>query len=75
MKKVLIAYSSLTGVTEKMAEYIAEGVRFSGRQVIIKKLSDIKNADDLAGYDGYIFGSPTFSLDVPESVKTFPSLL
>ena len=75
MKKVLIAYSSLTGVTEKMAEYIAEGVRFSGRQVIIKKLSDIKNADDLAGYDGYIFGSPTFSLDVPESVKTFPSIV
>jgi len=30
MKKVLVAYFSLSGKTEKMAEYVAEGVRFSG---------------------------------------------
>ena len=29
MAKVLIAQASLTGNTEKMAQYIAEGVRFS----------------------------------------------
>jgi flavodoxin len=28
--KVLIAYDSRTGHTEKMAEYVSEGVRFSG---------------------------------------------
>ena len=47
MKKVLIAYFTLTGKTEKMAEYIAEGVRFSGQQVVTKKISDIKAAKDL----------------------------
>jgi len=71
MKKVLIAYFSLSGKTEKMAEYIAEGVRFSGQQAVIKKISDIKNANDLAGYDGYIFGSPTYHRDMAEPMKTF----
>jgi len=71
MKKVLIAYFSLSGNTEKMAEYIAEGVRFSGQQAIVKRISDIKNANDLAGYDGYIFGSPTYHRDMAEPMKTF----
>ena len=71
MKKVLIVYFSLTGNTEMMAQYIAEGIRFSGQEVIVKKISDIKNADDLTGYDGYIFGSPTHFSNVPEKMKAF----
>lgn len=71
MKKVLIAYFSLTGNTEKMAEFIAEGVRISGQQATVKKIADIKNAADLAGYDGYIFGSPTYHRDMAEPMKTF----
>ena len=71
MKKVLIAYFSLTGNTEKMAEYIAEGVRFSGNQAVTKKVSDIKQASELNGYDGYIFGSPTYHRDMAEPMKTF----
>ena len=69
--KVLIAYYSLTGKTEKMAEYIAEGIRFSGQEVVVKKMGDIKAAAELTRYDGCIFGSPTYSLDVPEPVKAF----
>jgi flavodoxin len=71
MGKVLIAYFSLTGKTEKMAEYIAEGVRFSGQQAVTKKIADIKSANDLAGYDGYMFGSPTYHRDMAEPMKTF----
>ncbi|OGO20398.1 MAG: nitric oxide synthase [Chloroflexi bacterium RBG_16_50_9] len=71
MKKVLIAYFSLSGKTETMAQYVAEGVRFSGSEAVVRKMSDIKSANDLAGYDGYIFGSPTYYLDAPEPVKTF----
>ena len=71
MKKVLIAYFSLTGKTEQMAEYIAEGVRFSGQTALTKKISEIKSADDLGGYEGYIFGSPTYHRDMAEPVKTF----
>ena len=71
MKKVLILYFSLTGNTEKMAEYIAEGVRFSGNQAVTRKVSDIKQANELNGYDGYIFGSPTYHRDMAEPMKTF----
>jgi flavodoxin len=71
MKKVLIAYFSAGGATEKMAQYIAEGVRFSGNEAIAKRMEDLKNESDIAGYDGYIFGAPTYSQDIPEPMKKF----
>jgi flavodoxin len=69
--KVLIAYDSRTGNTEKMAGYLAEGVRFSGNEVDTKKISEIKNETALQGYDAYIFGSPTYHRDMTQGMKTF----
>lgn len=71
MKKVLIAYYSRTGNTDIMAEYIAEGVRLSGNVVELKKIMTIKNEKDLEGYDGYIFGCPTYHKHMTENFKTF----
>jgi len=71
MKKVLVAYVSRTGKTEKMAEYIAEGVRFCGHAAEIKKVSEVKSEKQLEGYDGYIFGCPTYHRDMTENMKTF----
>jgi flavodoxin len=71
VKKVLVVYFSLSGHTEKMAQYISEGIRFSGREAVMKKISEFKSAPDLNGYDGYIFGSPTYFQDVAEPMKTF----
>lgn len=71
MKKVLIAYDSRTGNTEKMAEFIAEGVRISGQEAELKKISEIKNAKALQGYDAYIFGCPTYHRDMTQGMKTF----
>jgi flavodoxin len=71
MKKVLVAYFSAGGITERMAEYIAEGVRIGGGQAVARKIEDLKTAADISGYDGYIFGSPTYSLDVPGPMKKF----
>lgn len=71
MKKVLIAYDSRTGKTEKMAEYIAEGVRISGNEAVLKKITMIKNEKDLQGYDGYVFGSPTYHREMIGTMKTF----
>ena len=45
MKKVLVAYFSVTGTTESMAQYIAEGVRFSGCEAVVKNISAIKEAN------------------------------
>ena len=36
--RVLIAYFSLSNTTEKMAGYIAEGIRFSGQEVVVEKV-------------------------------------
>jgi flavorubredoxin len=69
--KVLIAYESRTGHTERMAKYMSEGVRFSGNDVEVKKISEIKNEADLKGYDGYILGCPTYHRDMTQSMKTF----
>ncbi len=69
MKKVLVAYYSLTGYTQKMAEYIAEGIRIKSQEAVISKVSDLKKPGDLEGYDGYIFGSPTFHRDMAEPMK------
>jgi flavodoxin len=71
MKKVIVAYVSRTGKTEKMAEYIAEGIRFCGHAAEVKKVSEIKNEKQLDGYDGYIFGCPTYHRDMTENMKTF----
>ena len=71
MKKVLVAYLSRTGKTEKMAEYIAEGIRFTGNTADLMKISEIKNEKALEGFDGYVFGCPTYHRDITEGMKTF----
>jgi flavorubredoxin len=71
VKKVLISYFSRTGKTQQMAEYIAEGVRISGHDAEIRKISEIKNEKELTGYDGYVFGSPTYHRAMPGLVETF----
>lgn len=71
MKKALVVYLSLSGHTETLAGYIAEGVRISGNDAEIKKLTDIKKPEDLKGYDAYLLGCPTYHRDIPASMKTF----
>jgi flavodoxin len=71
MKKVLIAYDSRTGNTEKMAEYIAEGVRIAGHEAELKRIAAMKNLKDLQGYDAYLFGCPTYHRDMTNGMKTF----
>ena len=71
MAKVLVAYASRTGNTEKMAQFIGEGVRLSGHEAALKKVSDIKTAKDLEGFDGFIFGCPTYHRDMTGGMKQF----
>ena len=71
MSNVLVAYFSLSGNTEKMAQYIGEGVRISGNDAVVKKIADLKKVEDLEGFDGYIFGCPTYHRDMVEPMKTF----
>jgi flavodoxin len=70
MKKVLIAYTSRTGTTEKMANYLAEGIRMSGNETEVVKTSLLKEKD-LSGFDGYLFGCPTYHKDMTSGMKQF----
>jgi flavodoxin len=71
MKKILVGYISISGNTEKMAQWIAEGVRITGHQAEVKKITAMKDVKELEGFDGYIFGSPTYHRDMVEPMKTF----
>ncbi len=71
MKKVLIAYTSRTGTTEKMANYLAEGIRMSGNEAEVAKISALKDETAITGFDGYIFGCPTYHKDMTGGMKQF----
>jgi flavorubredoxin len=71
MAKVLIGYTTRTGETKKIAERIAEGVRLQGLEAECLDVVQIKKATDLDGYDGYLFGSPTYHGDMLQPMKTF----
>ena len=75
MAKVLVAYDSRTGHTEKMAEYVAEGVRMGGNEADLKKIQSIKNEEALKGYDAYVLGCPTYHRDMTGGMKTFLFLM
>ena len=71
MKKILVAYTSTTGFTQKMAENIAEGIRLGGNEAVLKKISDFKAPGDLENYDGYVFGCPTYYRNVTAEMQHF----
>jgi NAD(P)H dehydrogenase (quinone) len=60
MVKILIAYDSRSGNTEKMALAVAEGVKQIKRISVIMKKADQTSLDDLLEADGIIMGSPTY---------------
>ena len=70
MSRVLVVYATRTGETRKIAELIAEGIRLGGSEAKVTSAADVKNAADLAGYDGYAFGSATYHGEMMQGMKT-----
>ncbi len=60
MSRILIVYASRVNETKGIAELIAEGVRQSGHEPVLKTGDQISSETDLTGYDAYVFGSPTY---------------
>ena len=69
MAKALIVYATRTGETEKIADLIAEGIRFSGHEAAVIKVTDIKKPEDLNGYDAVVLGSPTYHGEMVQGIK------
>jgi flavorubredoxin len=70
MAKALIVYVTRTGETEKIGNLIAEGIRFSGHEADVVKVTDIKKEDDLKAYDAIVLGSPTYHGEMVQGMKT-----
>jgi len=71
MAKVLVAYATRTGQTKKIAEAIGDAIRAEGHDVTVENINKLKKEDDLAGYDGYVFGAATYHGEMMGPMKTF----
>ena len=69
--KVLVAYHSLSGNTERMAEAVVDGVKsVTGTEVLLKRVGKV-TADDLFSADAVVIGSPVYWSNMSGEVKTF----
>ena len=69
MGSVLIVYATRSDETKGIADLIAEGIRISGHEADVKRVSEINGEADLMGYDAYLFGSPTYHGEMITSMK------
>lgn len=67
--RVLVAYDSLTGNTEKLAEGVVAGAKRVAGVVILRKPVDNVTKADLEQSDGIILGCPTYYGTVPGRMK------
>ncbi|MBW1710161.1 MAG: FprA family A-type flavoprotein [Deltaproteobacteria bacterium] len=70
MSKAIVVFATRTRKTQKIAELIAEGMRFSGVEVEVVPAVEVKKKEDLEGYDALVFGSATYHGEMMQSMKT-----
>ena len=68
--KVLVAYLSESGNTEKLAKAVFEGIESSEKEIL-----SIKDAAGVEGYDVIFIGFPVQSHSVPGKVEAFVKTL
>jgi flavorubredoxin len=69
--KALLVYATRTSQTKKIAELIAEGMRFKGLEVTVVNVSEFdKQAIDPQSYDAVILGAPTYHGEMVQPMKT-----
>jgi NAD(P)H dehydrogenase (quinone) len=67
--RVLVAYDSLTGHTEKMAQGVVAGANQVPGVTVLLKPVDKVTKEDLDGADGIILGCPTYYGTLPGRMK------
>jgi NAD(P)H dehydrogenase (quinone) len=67
--RVLVAYHSLHGNTERLAQGVAAGVqRVPGVVAVVKKVEEVTK-EDLEAADGIVLGSPTYFANIAGKMK------
>jgi flavorubredoxin len=54
-----------------MAEFIAAGLNDYAVAIDKRAIDEINNEEELEGYDGYLFGCPTYFEDMTDNMKAF----
>jgi flavodoxin I len=67
MPRVLVIYYTRSGNTEKMAKAVAEGAK--SIQNVAVDLEYRIDAEELAGYDAILVGTPTYNTQMPIDFK------
>lgn len=69
--RILVAYYSMTGHTEKMARGVAEGAsEVEGTRIVLKRVEQV-TGKDLFSADALVVGSPVYWSNMAGPVKTF----
>ena len=71
ISKILVAYHSLSGNTERMAEAVSDGAKsVPGAVVVLKRVNNV-TAEDLFSSDAIVVGSPVYWSNMSSEVKAF----
>ena len=69
--RVLVAYHSISGHTERMAEAVALGAQMVDHtHVVVKRVGQV-TAEDLVSADAIVLGSPVYWANMAGEVKSF----
>ncbi|MGC9194410.1 MAG: flavodoxin domain-containing protein [Syntrophobacteraceae bacterium] len=71
MAKGAVIYATRTNQTQKIAQLIAEGMRFEGLDVDVLNVNQTNTEEALNGYDAVVLGSATYHGEMLQSMKTF----
>jgi flavorubredoxin len=76
LAKALVVFASRTNQTKRIAELIAEGMRFEGVDVTVVNVNEVeKKGIKLDDYDAFVLGSATYHGEMLQAMKTFLFLL
>lgn len=68
MKRILITYSTWTGSTREVAEFISETLQKAGNQTV---LQNVKNVAAISEFDGIVVGTPIHASRVTNQFLRF----
>jgi len=72
MPRGLVVFATRTNQTQKIAQLIAEGMRFEGYDIDIFNVTDFdKGGISLNDYNAIVLGSATYHGEMLQSMKTF----
>ena len=72
MPRGLVVFATRTNQTQKIAQLIAEGMRFEGYDIEVRNVTEIdKGGISLNDYNAIVLGSPTYHGEMLQSMKKF----